>query len=203
MSPGEVHVWRVELDRHDWPPAGDLPAGERSRAERILPAGARRRWVASRWGLRRILSGYLDREPAAIGLRVAEGGKPRLADEVDSPHFSLSHSGDVALIAVAGLEVGVDVERIDSSRPVERLARRLFDPEAAAALATAPPPERANAFYAAWTRREARAKCLGIGVGETLPAIETTVTGIDVVAGFAAAVAVVGATMPAVRLLEL
>ncbi len=168
-----MHLWHAQLDRDDWPGAKGLPATERERAGLLLRPEARRRWVASRWALRGVLGGYLRRDPAGIELLLAERGKPRLADPTASLRFNLSHSGELAVVAVAtGLEVGVDVQR-RGSRPAE--------------------------YYAEWTRREAVAKCHGTGLWTQLPEAPVAVASFDAGPGFAATVAVAGDSVPPLR----
>ena len=165
-----VHVWRADLDCPGWPGAGGLPPAERERAARLAHPVRRRRWVAARWALRGVLAGYLDRAPAEIELCAGERGKPRLASPDRALRFNLSHSGVRALVAVAwDREVGVDVEEL-GSRPGD--------------------------FYAAWTRREAVAKCHGVGLWAPLPDAAVAVSQIEAPAGFAAALAVSGEEMP-------
>lgn len=149
--------------------------------------------------LRRVLSRYLDRAPEEVRLANGEHGKPRLAEESDRLAFNLSHSGEIALVAVSrGREVGVDVERVRPERDLVALAERALAPEAAAAVREAAEPERARLFYELWTRHEARLKCLGIGLAARPPwptpavAVET----LPVDSGFAAAVAVAGEPVP-------
>src|ERR1700753_1088780 len=86
-SPNEVHVWRVRLD----------PVERR--------AGARK-------ALGEVLAGYLDGRPPA--LHRDPGASPRLAEEPERLSFNLSHSRELALIAVSteAVELGVDVEWI-------------------------------------------------------------------------------------------
>lgn len=169
----ELHVWQARLDSGGWAAAGDLPAAERDRAAGLHRAEARRRWVASRWALRGVLGRYLEREPAEVELRFGSRGKPMLAEAEASLRFNLSHSGELALIAVAsGREVGVDVERI-RSKPA--------------------------AYYAAWTRREAIAKCHGAGLWAPLPDVPVAVSALDAGAGFAASVAITGEEVPPLR----
>lgn len=171
-----LDLWSAQLDSGGWPSAEALPAAERERAARIVRARARERWVASRWALRRVLARYLDREPAEIELRLGERGKPMLADPDTPLRFNLSHSGGLALIAVAtDREVGVDVEAI-GARPVE--------------------------FYAEWTRREAVVKCHGVGLGTPLPDAPVAVAPLEAGAGFAAAIAVSGDAVPPLRRLS-
>jgi 4'-phosphopantetheinyl transferase len=170
---GELHLWHARLDGDGRPEAGALPAAERERAARLVRPEARRRWVGSRWALRRVLGHYLEREPADIELRLGHRGKPHLVDRDAALRFNLSHSGELALIAVVeGLEVGVDVQRL-GPRPAE--------------------------FYADWTQREAIAKCHGVGLWAPLPDAPVTAAGFDAGTEFAAAVAVGGDRLPRLR----
>jgi phosphopantetheinyl transferase len=163
---GEAHVWRVPL-----PAADGRPAARRA--------------------LRQILGAYLDEDPDAVALTIGEGGKPALVD--GSPlSFNLSHSGGLALVAVApgGVEVGVDVERLRPRRDLVRLAARWLPEADATAVAAAPDTDRERAFYAAWTRHEARTKCTGAGLSGPPPAPEVTAHSLEIDPGYAAALAV-------------
>jgi 4'-phosphopantetheinyl transferase len=199
LSAGEVHIWRARLDSDRWLTADRLPGEERDRAAALHP-GARQRWVAARWALREVLGRYLGQEPAAIELQVGVHGKPMLAGDPECLRFNLSHSRDLALIAIAGRqEVGVDVEWIDPLRDVLALARRALDPSEARRVTESPLQEKPTAFHAAWTRREAVAKCLGVGLGVPLPESGVAVLAIAVDPGFTAAVAVPGGEVPPLR----
>ncbi len=128
-----------------------------------------------------------------VALRLSELGKPSLAEPTAALCFNLSHSGGLALIAMAeGREVGVDIEEIDPGRDVITLAERGLDPAAAAAVRAAPSETRATAFHEAWARKEAIVKCLGSGLGAPLPRDPVTVSTLDVGPGYAAALAVAG-----------
>lgn len=82
-------------------------------------------------------------------------GKPFLPG---GPHFSLSHSGRLAVLAVSEAAVGVDVEK---PRPVsESVARRYFQPEEQSWMAENP----TDRFFRLWTRKEAVLKCCGRGL---------------------------------------
>jgi 4'-phosphopantetheinyl transferase len=184
-----VHIWRAALDEAGWPEAERLPAPERERAASFLREEPGRRWVAARWALRRVLESYLEEPAAAIGLDRGENGKPRLRDG-GGIEFNLSHSNGLALVAVAeGREVGVDVELIEPGRNLVALAERALPQEDAAALRAASEPDRPAVFYAAWTRYEARLKCLGTGLGTSVDE-DLAVENVAVAPGYAAAVAV-------------
>jgi 4'-phosphopantetheinyl transferase len=163
LTAGEVHVWRARLDGPR-PGLEGLPAPERERAAAFLRDYAAWRWVASRWALRRVLSRYLDEPAAEIALKLGANDKPQLADRSSGLRFNLSHSSDLALVAVTpDREVGVDVEEIEPARDLLALAERALAPEAVAEI-RAVAADQAPAFYRAWTRHEARLKCLGIGL---------------------------------------
>ena len=159
-----VHIWRAALDDPGWPGAHELPAGERERAAEFLREEPARRWVASRWALRRVLAGYLGCAPAAVELESSEQGKPRLRGS-EGPEFNLSHSEGLALVAVADRAVGIDVEAIRPRRDLPALAERALPPDDVAAVRSASPAEQASVFHAAWARHEACLKCLGTGLG--------------------------------------
>jgi 4'-phosphopantetheinyl transferase len=161
---GELHVWRVE------------PAEDDRR-------GAARRALAA------ILADYLGAEAE---LRVDPDGKPRLAAAPERLSFNLSHSGELALVAIApgGVEVGVDVERLRPRRDLVRLAQRWLPAADATAVAAAEAGEREAVFYAAWTRHEARVKCAGTGLAGPAPGPEVVAFGLPIDTGYAAAVAV-------------
>lgn len=159
---------------------------------------ARERWVAARWALRGVLARYLDEDPAEIELRLGAHGKPALAAPSASLRFNLSHSDDRALVAVAReREIGVDIERIAPRHDLAALAHRALEPAEAAEVIETPAGARLAAFHAAWTRREAVAKCLGTGLGAPQPSTAVAVSAIDVGPGFAAAIAVSDKSLPA------
>lgn len=199
-----VHIWRAALDEAGWPDAGRLPTPERERAASFLREEPSRRWVAARWALRRVLEGYLGEPAAAIELELGDNGKPRLPEGAGI-EFNLSHSNGLALVAVAeGREVGVDVELIEPDRDLITLAERALGPDDVAAVRAASESERPATFYAAWTRHEARLKCLGTGLSASLQLTPSAgenrrlaedrvgVENVDVAPGYAAAIAVAG-----------
>ena len=152
----EVRVHVVDISRAPAGVGALLPGSDLRRAEL---QGAR--WANARAGLRMVLAQYLDEDPAA--LKIKDEGKPRL--EPASPlRFNLSHSGDIAVIAVATeREVGVDVERIEPDRDVQRLAKRMFLAGEQQAVEEA--DDRALTYHRYWVAKEAFAKATGKGLG--------------------------------------
>ena len=178
----DVHVWRVPLDddaRADsyW---SLLSEEERRRAARFVRDVHRRRFVAAHGALRSILAAYVNAEPAALDFVSGEHGKPALRDVTGRPsvEFNLSHSDDLALVAVARARaVGVDLERWSEVEHLE-LAERFFSPgerDALRALAHAPHLVEAG-FFAAWTRKEAYLKATGQGITRGLHHFDVALT---------------------------
>ena len=116
-----------------------------------------------RQALRSVLASYLDADPSGLAFERGRHGKPALAGH--DLHFSFSHSGACALVAVSrDRPVGIDVERVKPGRAVECIARRRFAPAEYAALYRLAAADRAVAFHRCWTGKEAYAKGLGTGL---------------------------------------
>ncbi|KAB2835928.1 4'-phosphopantetheinyl transferase superfamily protein, partial [bacterium] len=170
LPPGEVHVWRAELDVAAKTLAelrGLLSEDERARADRFVRAEDRLRFTAARGLLRRPLGWYLQTPSEKIRFAYGPQGRPELAAETPGVglRFNLSHSGEIVLIAFArDREVGVDVEALRAPVDEAALARRYFRSEESARLAELPEAERRREFFRLWTRKEALLKAKGLGV---------------------------------------
>ncbi len=94
----------------------------------------------------------------AVVTAVDPHGKPYLPQH-PTLHFSLSHSGDWAVCALADSPVGVDVEQW-RTLDVNRLAKRHFSPAEQAWM-----NERGGqAFFTLWTAKESLLKMRGCGL---------------------------------------
>ncbi len=172
LSPGEIHVWFLA------PPSDEerarsletlLDPSERARASSFVFARHRAAFVSAHGQAREVLAGYLRTRPEALEFASVPGGKPRLADRCranDLPvRFNLSHSGDVALLAVAlDMEIGVDVEAAREVPTALDIARKHLATGVAAALEGLKGSALDAAFLAAWTRHEAVLKARGAGL---------------------------------------
>jgi phosphopantetheinyl transferase len=146
---------------------GILSAEESSRAEALQVPAARGRFIAGRWLARTMLSRLTGLPAASIAISVSSNGRPALAGG-SSLDFNISHSGDIAVCAVADVPVGVDVERVTSKRNLLGVARECFQSQevedVAARLAANGPANAAERFTAYWALKEAHMKRLGKGV---------------------------------------
>jgi 4'-phosphopantetheinyl transferase len=154
----EVHVWSVDLGRPAAHLAGALSEDELLRAANFKVEDGRRRFVGTRAALRTLLGRYLDKDPAAFRFAAGPQGKPRL-DPPSLLQFNVSHSGEVAMIAVTReRDVGVDVEQIKPRTHLDGVARRVFTAREREAIDGDP------AFYRHWVAKEAFVKATGRGI---------------------------------------
>jgi 4'-phosphopantetheinyl transferase len=217
LPAGEVHVWRIDLEQPD-----DLlerfrrtmEPYELDRAGRFYFERLQRHFVASRGFLREVLARYLEATPEELRFAYNDYGKPSLAGE-DSLRFNISHSHEVALVAVArDAELGVDVEYIRADFASEDIARRFFSRLEVETFNSLPKDEQVAAFFRCWARKEAYIKAIGKGLSQPLDGFDVTLapheaaallradaddkaswslSDIDVGPGYASALAVEGA----------
>jgi 4'-phosphopantetheinyl transferase len=166
LAAGRIHLWRFDLGIEagvtHW-----LSAGERARAARYLVPAAGERFRRARGRMRWVLAGYLGRSPGRLEFRYRGQGKPALAGE--ELQFNLSHSGDLALLAVArDRPLGVDLERLDAGKQLSAIARRVFTAARCRELEALEGAQRVQGFYQDWTAMEARVKARGDGVFQQL-----------------------------------
>ena len=131
-----------------------LPAKRAARVRAIRHPRTQRAMLAAGLLLCRVLG------PRAEAIQYTEEGKPYLRG---GPQFSLAHGGDYAVLLMAEDACGVDVEPIDRARP--GVARAFADGERTAAASAA-------GFAKLWTRKEAIAKAMGLGLSRALLAVD-------------------------------
>ena len=176
-----LHLWRIDLARlkDSSLEIELLSVDEVDRANRLRSDEDRWRFETSRVTLRKILGAYLERAPTELVFEYGETGKPTLKahpqdGESTSLSFNVSHSGQVALCAVAGKgAVGGDVEQIRELRATDRIARRHFSPEELEEWLVLDASDRLTEFYGVWTRKEALIKASGLGLSWPLKRVDS------------------------------
>lgn len=166
-----VRFWRVS--EHAAEAAAHthlLDPEERRRAAAFARPRDRDSYVVAHLALRRVLGECLGRAPEAVVTArqpCAGCGGPHGRPFVpgDPVHFSLSHSGDLVMIALADEPVGADVEQVPELSTVTSVASALH-PAETAELDALPPADRPAAFARCWTRKEAYLKATGAGLTE-------------------------------------
>ena len=168
IQPSEAHVWRLKLNAH-WTRELDdvLSQDDRARAARFRFERDRRRFSVARASLRMTLSRYLRLKPAAVKFESNAFGKPYLVaiQNKDALRFNLSHSHEMALLAVAsGREVGIDIEFMRADFATNEIAETFFSRAEIQQLRAVAPELRTRAFFNCWTRKEAYVKARGLGL---------------------------------------
>ena len=139
---------------------------ERRKAARFRFDRDARRFVARRARLRMLLAPYTGEAPERLCFALGPHGKPVLGQ--GAPHFSLSHSQGVLMLAIADVAVGCDIEAIDPDLDWQPLAERLFAPAEREALRLLPAAAARRGFFDCWSRKEAYVKALGQGLSHPL-----------------------------------
>jgi 4'-phosphopantetheinyl transferase len=170
----DVWVWCVAVPE---PVLSELDSDERARASRMASEELRRAFVNAHVGLRHVLSSYLGEKSAALHfereLCVLCGnphGRPVLNGS--GLQFSLSHTHEIAVLAVSDGQVGIDVEWTARVLDVEGLAQSVMTEIELCRLRSLKSEERRDWFYELWTAKEAVAKLEGVGLGLPLTAWE-------------------------------
>jgi 4'-phosphopantetheinyl transferase len=150
-----------------------LDPDERRRAARFRFPGDRNRYVVGRATVRGVLAAGTGEDPAQLRFTYNERGKPYLAEPYSRIHFNLAHTQGLAVLAVGLVpDIGVDVEATTSMTDLDDLAERCFSPAELRTYHTLPQPARTEAFYLAWTRKEAFIKATGEGLARPLDSFD-------------------------------
>ena len=139
------------------------------RAQRFGTDELRHKWIAGRGALRALLGEELRIAASAVEIRRGVRGRPELAEPGFGVDFNVSHTRDVALLAIArdlpaGTRIGVDIERAEREVGVDRLARKFLTARERQSLARLALAERRTRFLQYWTCKEAMSKATGDGL---------------------------------------
>jgi 4'-phosphopantetheinyl transferase len=164
VTAGEVEVCRALLSED-----------ELARAERFHFDWLKRRYIVAHGRLRAILAFHTGIPARKLRFRITQYGKPSLEPSCDF-HFNLSHSDELAAVAVGPNELGVDLEFIRPLEDFENVATSFFSVREIDELQRYPAAERLRAFYRCWTRKEAFVKAIGEGLSIPLSSFVMSLT---------------------------
>ena len=114
---------------------------------------------------------YLNLAPQDVRFSYTEYGKPHLPFDLAPSDitFNLTHSHELAMLAVTrARQIGVDLEYVRPDLESESIAERFFARAEVTTLLSQPPPQRTEAFFHCWTRKEAFIKAVGEGLSYPL-----------------------------------
>ena len=176
----ELHVWSIPLIVPD-----DvfsrlqhlLSPDECQRSSRFHFEKDTRRFIVARGSIRSILAAYTNSDARDLRFDYSPQGKPSLAKPECAVRFNVSHSHNLALLAVAqGREVGIDIEWMRTEVETEKLAERFFSAREREALRALPNEQRAAGFFRCWTCKEAFLKAQGSGLSRDLGSFDVDMT---------------------------
>lgn len=166
-----MHIWWVNVRDFD----ADVPAlrsvlsvSEQARAKRFWFLRDRNNYIIRHGILRMLLSLYAGQSPKNLYFTTREHGKPELRNGPNESriHFSLSHSGGLALYGITGAcPIGVDVESVRPIPECVRIASEFFSQAESESLMAFEGESRIERFFDLWTRHEALLKATGEGLG--------------------------------------
>lgn len=173
-----LQLWRIPLSAEDQDQARLyrlLSESERHRAEHFRQPADRRRFVLSHAALRLIVSRMIGIAADALPLSASPQGKPFLNTPHAAVQFNLSHSRDMALLAVmphTSVQVGVDIEwqrplRDHRGDDLAGMIKQVCTVDETHLIEASTHPEQH--FYQCWVAKEAVLKCIGTGLHRPMP----------------------------------
>jgi 4'-phosphopantetheinyl transferase len=163
LNETRIDLWQFSLET-ELPNAKKLlNAEEIARAERFYFSQHQRRFSTARATLRIILGRYLNTDPARLEFSYNPHGKPKVINSAKL-QFNLSHSADLALLAIGkGFPIGIDIEKY-SARSYEGIAKNSFSDQELAEFIRAPKALKPALFFHIWSQKEAFIKACGLGL---------------------------------------
>jgi phosphopantetheinyl transferase len=159
----EIHVWSA---RHsDMDGAGFCSSEDHLRAEALRDPIKRRNLQMRRQFIREFVAPVFGLDALKCSVRHLPNGQPMLiGDEGHGAiHLSISATDDFFVIAASSqLSIGIDVEAVMT--PDRDLIARVLDPREIDDLDSIASTDKALAFTAFWTQKEAYLKLLGTGL---------------------------------------
>lgn len=163
LQDGGIDIWQFSLDNPFDLANSLLNEDEYFRANRFHFAHHRRRFTVAHATLRLILARYLHQDAHSLIFTYNPHGKPQVKNSM-ALEFNLSHSQDLALLAVGKqFPLGIDLEFF-SARPYDGIAKNLFSPHELQLFSKLSMPMKPLAFFHIWTQKEALIKACGMGL---------------------------------------
>jgi 4'-phosphopantetheinyl transferase len=169
LGDDEVHVhWADPRELSDLAVVGSLRGllaqDERERMDRYVFERDRGIFLATHAVLRAVLSLYVPVSPTSWRFANNEYGRPEITGDPPPLRFNVSNTeGLVACAVTRDADIGVDVEGIGRTAPLE-VAEQYFAPAEVAALRALPPARQHRRFFELWTLKESYIKARGMGL---------------------------------------
>jgi len=124
------------------------------------------RYLVSHALVRKVLSRYLDLDPAEWRFSRSEHGRPQIANPgIPALQFNLTHTAGLAgCVVTISNACGIDAEKITGRHNPVGIAKRMFSETETRELEQLKGRAHLEHFFTRWTLREAYVKALGIGI---------------------------------------
>lgn len=163
LDPGRIDIWQFPLNEPSALEKSLLCEEELARANRFHFERHRRRFISARAMVRKILAAYLRQEGSQLSFSYNKQGKPSV-NNAQKLEFNLSHSADLALLAVGQAHaLGIDLEFF-SARPYQGIAKTLFSTQELKHFNPLPAFLQPLSFFHIWAQKEAFIKACGLGL---------------------------------------
>ncbi len=196
----QLHLWRIDLNETDEELETVLSEEEQARIKRLHKAQDRTRFIKARGAMRLLLGCYLATPPEELSFVYGPRGKPFLASPASVLTFNLTHTGNMALLAISReAAIGIDLEQVREKPNFHAIAGRVFDETIQQELSPLEGVALAEAFFFHWTAYEARMKAIGNGIfSDHNPTRDAELQSMHFIPeeGYLAAVVMEGATPP-------
>jgi 4'-phosphopantetheinyl transferase len=161
----EVHVWKIDLESDmTTEEMAIISDEEKKKVGRLRTLTGRRHALTMRVRLRQLLSRYLRLEPHDVTFSFGEFGKPYVNNS--SVFFNLSHSGNIALVAISLCEdVGIDIEYWRTIDNIDGLVKRNFSDTEKRQWLSVDKEQQEEKFFNLWSCKESFIKATGRGLG--------------------------------------
>ena len=173
-----AHIWLIRYDQSDLLLEESkyiLSDAEKQRASRFHFEIDRKRFSVTRGLLKKVLSKITSKPAQEIQFQFNKHGKPELIGSSKNIYFSVTHSGNLGLIAISDLApIGIDVEQFRKKMITEKIAKRFFSKLEVEAFLTLNENEKLQGFFNCWTRKEAFIKAVGKGLSIPLNTFDVT-----------------------------
>jgi len=158
-----IDVWFLSLDQAVVHNLNFLDASQQSFLTSLKSHKAADRFISTRYWIHHLLSEYLGSDDLTFSQ--SGNGKPFLSSPDNQLDFNLTHSGNIALLAVSNFgPVGIDIEILREIKNVKLMAKRVFDQTDYLDLSETNEADLSSHFLNLWTKMEAQQKLSGNGI---------------------------------------
>jgi len=164
LSQNRIDIWQYSLNSIRVDQQNILSESELARASRFHFAKHQHRFTVAHVTKRLILSRYLENtNPNQLEFSENKYGKPMLLNNPQL-EFNLSHSGDLALLAIGKkYPLGIDLEFF-SNRSYLDIGKNMFSSAEINAISKVNSRLEALTFFNIWSQKEAFIKACGLGL---------------------------------------